>query len=142
MKYYDTICPTQITINRVKKDFEEFYQVLKDCIVLFYSLDRMEGLFEYDNFNRKTLTTLAIQLIFDNDDFYETVNQLQRKVDKESNDKIQFNMQKFEVLKPQEYGIAQQYCLDQTTLRMYDKEGDVNARPYDQSIEFVREIVK
>ena len=62
---------------------------------MFYNLDRSEQLFESDAFSRKSLTNLAIQLIFDNDDFYETVSQLQRKVDKESNDKIQFNMQKF-----------------------------------------------
>ncbi len=79
----------------MKKDYEEFTQVLKDCIILFYNLDRSEQLFESDAFSRKSLTNLAIQLIFDNDDFYETVSQLQRKVDKESNDKIQFNMQKF-----------------------------------------------
>jgi hypothetical protein len=51
-------------------------------------------------------------------------------------------MQKFEVLKPNEYGIATQYCLDQNTLKMYGVEAEVNGRSYDNSIEFVREIVK
>ena len=96
----------------MKKDFEEFTQLLRDCVVLYYDLDRIEHLFESETFSRKTLINLCIQLIFDNDDFYETVGQLQRRVDRESNDKVQFNMKKFEVLRPQEYGILPDYCLD------------------------------
>lgn len=45
MRYADTINPTQITINRIKNDFEEFTQVLKDCIILYYNLDKLEELF-------------------------------------------------------------------------------------------------
>lgn len=82
MKYSETINPTQVTINRVKKDFEEFTQVLKDCVLLYYNLDRLEHLFESETFSRRTLTNLCIQLIFDNDDFYEAVGQLQRRVDR------------------------------------------------------------
>lgn len=59
---------------------------------------------------------LSIELIFDNDNFYETISQLQRKVDREANDKIQFNMQKFEQLRPMDYGILVEFCLDETTL--------------------------
>lgn len=47
-------------------------------------------------------------------------------------------MQKFDVLKPQEYGIAPQYCLDQSTLKLHQIEAETTARSYDQSIEFVR----
>jgi O-phosphoseryl-tRNA(Cys) synthetase len=46
MKYAETINPTQVTINRVKKDFEELTQILKDCIVLYYNLDKIEDLFD------------------------------------------------------------------------------------------------
>ncbi len=51
-------------------------------------------------------------------------------------------MQKFEVLRPQEYGIQPDYCLDDSTLMKYNAEGQVNGRPYDSSIELVREIVR
>lgn len=51
-------------------------------------------------------------------------------------------MQKFEVMRPQEYGILPEYCLDESTLALQQCQSQVSSRPYDCSIEFVREIVR
>jgi hypothetical protein len=82
MQYADTINPTQITINKIKSDYEEFSVVFKDCLVLFYDLDHLDGLFDDDCFCKKGLMNIGIELLFDNDDFYDTITQLQRKIDK------------------------------------------------------------
>lgn len=95
MQYSETINPTQITINRVKQDFGEFCKVFRECVVLYYDLDKVEeGLLEGEGW-RRGFAYLVMEVVFDSDDFYETVTQLQRKVDREGNDKIQFNMQKY-----------------------------------------------
>lgn len=72
-----------------------------------------------DQFFRVTLTNFLITCLFECPDFQVCVTHIIKQSCKEPQDRISFNMQKYESLGIEEYGVIPKFCLNSKTLEEF-----------------------
>ena len=101
-KYTEVINPSQSTISKMSKDYEKFIDFIRNLLAIYYQLEEREVIGD-DQFFNKTLTSFVSECLFGKEEFNSSVNHVLKNNTRESQERINFNIQKFSSLSIKEF---------------------------------------
>lgn len=121
LKTLEMICESMM------KDLRQFIRVLKDSIYYFYRVKEicsknknMEIFFTLDN-----MINFVLSILF-SEEVYSTVFEIQRKLDYPKELIFKKNLKKRRDEKPEDFGIADKFCLNQKTISYFKANSNKN----------------
>lgn len=100
-------------------DVRQFIRIFKECITNFYDLKELEKNFnplENFFFTDDNIINFILNVIFSKDEFYMTIFELRRKLDKFNELILKRNLKITKNCTPESFSVPERYCLNEKTL--------------------------
>ena len=110
-------------------DLQQFIRILFEAISSFYSLKSLKAGKLPENetlFNRDNMINFITSIVF-NQNIYDLIFSLCKKQDFQIEESYQKNMKLCKNLKPEDFGIPDQYCLTEKTYQYFKEKGLLKA---------------
>mmetsp|Transcript_4960 Transcript_4960/g.4162 ORF Transcript_4960/g.4162 Transcript_4960/m.4162 type:complete len:167 (+) Transcript_4960:1135-1635(+) len=108
-------------------DLQQFIRIIFDGINQFYRLDKLKigSIPGRDNlFNRDNMINFVTSMVF-TEKIYQIIFGLLYQFDKKEDEGFEKNLKYISKLKPDDFGVPEEYCLNEKTIELLKKKGQV-----------------